>query len=189
MEIFLPEFLDSILASRLLVWFVGIVVLVLGSLFYAGGSLAIWVPTQSADLERVNRLSALQDGEVFMELGCGDGRLCHYIAKHNPHAKVIGIEMAWPMYVWSWIRCWLWPMENLSIVYGDALKINCSPADVVYFFVLSKTINAKLKPKLKRELSRGAKILSYDIAFDYWDGGCQKDHPKGCRTPIYEYEV
>lgn len=42
---------------------------------------APWVPTKSRDVKRAIKLSGLRSGEVFYDLGCGDGRVTLEAAK------------------------------------------------------------------------------------------------------------
>jgi precorrin-6B methylase 2 len=44
-------------------------------------SFAPWVPTKKRDIVRAIKLSGLQSGEVFYDLGCGDGRVVIEAAK------------------------------------------------------------------------------------------------------------
>ncbi|MCA9370959.1 MAG: class I SAM-dependent methyltransferase, partial [Candidatus Peregrinibacteria bacterium] len=121
----------------------------------AGLSLAPWVPTSRADFARINTHLKLKNGSVFYELGSGDGRVCRYIAKHNPQANVVGIELALPMYLIAVIQQKISPLKNLSYVHGNALTYNLSDADAIYTYALINTINEKLTPKFLKELTPG----------------------------------
>jgi tRNA G46 methylase TrmB len=59
------------------------------SFAYTGLSLAPWVPTKKTDLERINQIAQLKKGEKFLEIGCGDAKVCHFIAKNNPFVQVV----------------------------------------------------------------------------------------------------
>ena len=147
-----------------------IIALLLIPLAVAGRSLAPWVPTRTKDLPRINEQLRLKPGAVFYELGCGDGRVCRYIAKHNPEVTVIGIELTLYFYLIARLIQRIHPLPNLSYVHGNALKQSLKNADAIYAYALVKTVNTKLKPKLLQELKPGARFVSYSFAISDWPG-------------------
>jgi tRNA A58 N-methylase Trm61 len=50
--------------------------------------------------------------------------------------------------------------DKVRFVQGDLFKTDLSDATVVTMF-LSQSINARLEPKLKRELKQGARVVSH----------------------------
>ncbi len=164
--------------------------LLLAPIALAGLSLAPWVPTPSWDFARINRQLQLGKGSVFYELGCGEGRVCRYIAKANPEARIIGIERALPIYLIARLRQCMHPLSNLRYMYGDVLKIDLSDADAVYTYALIGTVNTKLKPKFVRELRPGCRIVSYNFAMRDWPWKHETEHPKnGRHAPLHVYEI
>ncbi|MFA6089852.1 MAG: hypothetical protein WC755_08395 [Candidatus Woesearchaeota archaeon] len=153
-------------------------------------SIAPWMPMKSIDLERIHKLANLKKGQFFYEIGFGDSRVCRYIAMKNPYANIVGIEMAWPLYLFSKIKNWIYPISNLTLIYGNAFKINISKADVVYTFAMQKSLNFKLKEKFLKELKKGSKIISYAFYMYEWKGEKSIDKPskKGSMT-INVYRV
>ena len=73
-------------------------------MFVGGFSAAPWLPTSHTDLPRINKLAGLKPGQVFFDIGCGDGRICNYIADKNPGVKVFGYEIAYPLYLLCWLK-------------------------------------------------------------------------------------
>ena len=124
-------------------------------------SLAPWVPTSKEDFERVNKLSGLNSGEVFLEAGCGDARVAEYIARNNPEAQVVAMELSIIMFLWAKLKALKSGLKNLTVVYGDVLRANFGQYDVVYSFALTRTINQKLMPKIKSEMKSRGRFLSY----------------------------
>lgn len=157
---------------------IGIVILTI----YGWTSLAPWLPTKRKDLPTINELATLKEGQTFVEMGCGNGRVCAYIAKHNPNVHVVGIELGLGLYMISRLRALRYP--NLKIQYGDALNHDCSKVDVVYVFGLTKTMNGVVKEKMLCELKPGASCISYLFVIDDWPGTIKK--VEGGR-PIYRY--
>lgn len=131
-----------------------------------GLSLAPWVPTFRRDLDRVNKIVNLKPGDTFLEAGCGNARVTIYIAKNNPEANIIGVEYSFLMFVWAKVRSVLSGLSNLTIRYGDALKVDVSDMDVVYTYGLTDTVNEKLLPKMKQELRPGSRFISYAFTIE-----------------------
>lgn len=140
------------------------------TLVAAYASLAPWVPTRRRDLERINRFAELPDGGVFYEAGCGTAHVAGYIARRNPGARVVGIELALPWYLLAKLRSVVRGPKNLSIEFGDACSRNYADADAVYIFGLPQTVNGKFKEKLEAELKLGARFISYSFVVRDWAG-------------------
>ncbi|MDP4007797.1 MAG: class I SAM-dependent methyltransferase [Candidatus Peregrinibacteria bacterium] len=171
----------------IIIYFI-VILAVFVPLFVAGLSLAPWVPAPVDVPDRVNKLAKLKPGQVFYEIGCGDARVCHYIASKNPKAKVIGIEMARTMYLWSRFKCFLKPLKNLTIIHANALKVDLSDADIVYFYMVEPAINNKLKPKLLKDLKKGARIISYACRILEWKGKKMSEPGKSSKA-VHVYTV
>ena len=137
---------------------------------YAWISLAPWVPTAKKDLERINKIADLKPGQTFLEIGCGNGRVCTYIAKENPENKIIGIELAFPFYLFVKIKTALFGPGNLEVIFGDALKFDISKVDSIYVFGLIETVNGVLKRKIEKEMPPNSKFISYVFSMKEWDG-------------------
>ncbi len=150
-------------------------------------SLAPWVPTSAKDLERVHKLANLKKGQKFYEIGCGNGRVCTYIAKKNPNSEVIGIEYALPFYLFSKFRQLLLGPRNLKIKFGNALKKDFSNADIIYVYALKDTLNGSLKKKLTKELKPGAKLISYVFSLTDWPGIVEKHTAAPNQFAIHTY--
>lgn len=159
------------------------------SLIFPSFLIAPWVPCKKKDLERINRLAALKPGQVFCELGCGDGRVSRYIAKNNPESQIIGIELSVPIFLWAKLINLFSGLNNMKIKFGDALRYDISNADTTYTFALMQTINGKLKSKFEKELKKGAKALSYAFDIKEWKGKTTIDKSNNKTLPIFVYEL
>jgi len=69
-------------------------------------------------------------------LGCGSGRVLRYIAKANPKARIVGIEISFPIFLWAKARQLFFKTKNLEIKFGNALNYDISKADVIYTYAL-----------------------------------------------------
>ena len=145
---------------------------------------APFVPTETGLVERVMELGKVKKGDVFYELGSGDGRMI--IAAALRGAKAYGVEID-RLRVW-YSRAWLWflRLKNAQIIKKDFFKTDLSMADIVFLFLLPETME-KIKPKLKKELKPGARIVSYGFTFKDWEP-VKIDSHKGLYGFLYLYK-
>lgn len=147
--------MTSCIMPRMLVILVIILVLV-GGFAFAAISGAPWVPAFKKDLEAVLDDAKLKKGEVFFELGCGDGRLVVAAAKRGAHA--VGYEISPIMWLIAKIKTA--PYTNASVKFGNFWKVDLSAADVVLAFLVPRTVG-RLETKASKELKHGARLVSY----------------------------
>ena len=130
-------------------------------IIYAGISLAPWVPTRKRDIERLQDILKLQAGERFLEIGCGDARVCRAIAQKFPHNEICGIELAFPIFLLGYLRNMVFPQKNLTLKLGNALKQDFWNYDVIYIFGMPEKLAAKVLPKFLQESKKGSRLISY----------------------------
>lgn len=164
---------------------IGLVALSLFSIMWANLSLAPWVPMWSRDKKRVFALAGLKAGENFYDLGCGNGKIVVYAAKHFD-VRATGIELAFPLYAACKLRQIFAGNRNIIFKFGDLFKEDLSGADVVYVYGMPKVLKNKLKEKLERELKPGARVVSYVFKIDGWQPAAV-DKPDERSVPIYLY--
>lgn len=127
---------------------------------YASVSGAPWVPAFKRDLEAVLNDVKLQPKELFIELGCGDGRLVVAAAKRG--AQAIGYEINPVLFSISWIR--VLPYRKHAQVHCRNLwRVKLNEADVVLAFLVPRTV-PKLYQKAKKEMKPGSRLVSYIFA-------------------------
>lgn len=158
--------------------------LVLLPLAVAGISFAPWVPTWTEDIRRALLLAKLQPGEVMMDLGSGDGKAVFLAAKEFG-AKAIGIELAWPLWLWSQLRR-LWAAGDTKFILGNLFKSDISQADVIYVFGMPNKMKDKLRKKLEHDLKPGARVVSYSFSIPGWQP-VLRDKPAG-KLSVYLYQ-
>jgi len=110
-------------------------------------------------------LTKLRHGETFYDLGAGDGRFV-IEATREFGAKSIGVEMD-PERVARLKERLAATKVNAEVKEGDLMKIDLSDADVITIY-LSDSVNAKLSPKLLKELKTGARVVSLDYVLPGW---------------------
>lgn len=171
------------------VFLIGIIILlILLALARGAVSFAPWVPVPIRDLKRINKLADLREEQVFFDLGSGDGRVVFYIAKKNRKVRCVGVELAWPLWLFSELRKFFLARRNANFQLKNFYKVNLSEADLIYFFGTPSGINQKLKDKLKSDLKPGAKVISYVFSIKGWEPKII-DKPNEKEAAIYVYEV
>lgn len=148
--------------------------------------LAPWLPTRSRDLKRACELADFKDGEVFYDLGCGDGRLL-FFAEKSHRVKCIGFEIALPFYLYAKIKQ-LFTRSKTVIKFGDFFNSNLEDAGVVYVFGTRGTLAKRVKEKFEKELKPGTRVLSYSFPIENWNP-VVVSRPTEKDLPIYLYKI
>jgi hypothetical protein len=161
-----------------LLWLIPLILLF--SLAYASASGAPWVPTFKRDIERIRRLLDLKDGEKFVELGCGDGRVVLAMTpsrvpssgrggvRGGPRIIGVGVELSIIQWLAAQIRRIATRSWNTRFVLGNAFVYDLRDADAVYLFLLPETYE-KIRPKLEAELKPGARLVSFVWPIPGWE--------------------
>ena len=134
-----------------------LLLLLLVSLMFGvtGISGAPWVPARKIDIQPLLRDAKLHKGDLFIELGCGDGRLLAAAADHG--AKAIGYELNPILWCIAYLRNV--GRRQVSVRLGNFWSVDLSQADVVMAFLVPRT-TPRLAKKAK-ELKKGARLVSY----------------------------
>ena len=157
---------------------------------YAAKSFCPWVPTRKKDLERLCRFAALEKGQKFVDLGCGDGRVVRYFSRHS-EADCLGIELSLPHFLYAKFvgraRSLGRGRRGGEIRYGSLLNMDLTDVDAVFVYGYPTTLQSKLKPKLERELKPGAKFISYRYPIYGFDVAESDRGAKRDDAPIFAY--
>lgn len=144
----------------------GILIGCLISLSWFAGTDAPFVPTKIVRIKKALKEAGLKKGDIFWELGSGDGRVVIEAAKMG--ARAIGVEQSLIRVLWSRFKA-----RNLSekikpkFIHGDIFKTDFSNADFVFIFLLPKGVE-KLEPLLRKRLKKGAKVITQTFHFNKW---------------------
>lgn len=167
--------------------FVLFIAICLFSLVFSVLSFAPWVPIRGRDLKRIFSLANLRPGQVFYDLGCGDGKTVFYAAE-NFKAEAIGVEFSLPLYLFCRLKNLFYNSGLSRFKFKNLYRENLSRADVVYFFGMPHTVNDRFRQKLKTELKPGTKIISYSFSFPDWPPAAV-DKPGEKDLPVYLYVI
>ncbi|UCE96174.1 MAG: SAM-dependent methyltransferase [Candidatus Bathyarchaeota archaeon] len=128
-------------------------------------------------------MADIKPGEVLYDLGSGDGRII-VMAAREFLASSVGIEIN-PFWIfWTKVKVLLYRLSGkVNIVWGNFFNQDLSKANIVTLYLLQHT-NEKLKPKLKKDLKPGTRVISHVFTFDGWILE-KSDH----KSRIYLYKI
>ncbi|MGB9623041.1 MAG: SAM-dependent methyltransferase [Candidatus Bathyarchaeia archaeon] len=129
---------------------------------------AVWQPASKAIIEKMLMMAEVSPSDVLYDLGSGDGRIV-ITASKGFGATAVGIEID-PLLVYiSRMRIRKEGLEGKArIVCGNLFKNSIRGATVVTVF-LRQGANNMLREKLKSELEKGSKVVSYVHRFEGWE--------------------
>jgi predicted RNA methylase len=109
----------------------------------------------------------LRAGEVFFDLGAGDGRTVIMAAK-SFGARAVGVELREDLAKKALGTIHESGLgDRVTIVNGDMLSVNLTSADVVFLY-LTTSANEKIRPKLEHDLRKGVRVVSHDYEIVGW---------------------
>lgn len=164
--------------------FVIILFFILTSVLFSTFTEAPFVPTGRRDMRRILDIAHIKEGEVFYDLGSGDGRLVIAAAKRG--ATAVGFERAWPLVVWSNLKVAVLGLKNQAKVKrGNFLKEDFGRADIIFCYLMPGAMKA-LKLKFETELKLGARVFSRAFAVPGWQPVVVHRFGR-FSPPVYEY--
>jgi SAM-dependent methyltransferase len=124
-------------------------------------------PTPAAVVRQMLTLSHVAPGDVVFDLGSGDGRI-PIAAARDFGARGVGIEIDHVLVERAFANARAAGVaDRVEFRLGDMYSADLSGATVVTLF-LHPAPNLKLRPKLRRELPPGARVVSYMWDMDDW---------------------
>jgi tRNA A58 N-methylase Trm61 len=118
-------------------------------------------------IRRLLTLADLKPGEIFFDLGAGDGRPV-IMAAQEFGAKAVGIELRQDLAKQALQKIYdLGLQDRATIMNSDIFNVDLRRADVVYLY-LTTSANDKVRPKLETELKSGARVVSHDYEMVGW---------------------
>ena len=119
-----------------------------------------YVPTPDAVVSAMLDVAQVTAADVVYDLGSGDGRIVIEAARKYG-ARAVGVELDPELNKTAMKNAQKAGVaDKVSFVRADFFKTDLSDATVVTLF-LSPNINARLQPKLRRELKPGARVVSH----------------------------
>ncbi len=135
------------------------------ALSWFAGSDAPYVPTKLDHIRKILKLAGVKKGKRFYELGSGDGRVVKVAAKLA--ADSYGIEQSLLRVLYSRYIAKKSGLKKARFYHGNIFSRNFEDADIVYIYLLHKGVK-KLESKLKKELKKGAIVITQTYHFPNW---------------------
>ena len=129
--------------------------------------IAPFVPTPPQVVQRMLNMAELKPGEIFFDLGAGDGRTVVMAAKEFS-ARAVGVELREDLVKKALSTVYEQNLQDrITIVNGDIFTVDLTSADVIFLY-LTTSANEKVRPKLDSELKSGVRIVSHDYEIVGW---------------------
>jgi predicted RNA methylase len=129
--------------------------------------IAPFVPSPAPVIQYMLKLADLKPGEVFFDLGAGDGRTV-IMASKSFGARSVGVELREDLAKKALSTIHESGLSNrVTIVNGDMFSVNLTSADVVFLY-LTTSANEKIRPKLEQDLRKGVRVVSHDYEIVGW---------------------
>jgi SAM-dependent methyltransferase len=120
----------------------------------------VYVPTPQPVVDAMLALASVKKTDVVYDLGSGDGRIV-ITAAQKYGARGVGIELDPDLVKKARANAAAAGVSNkVRFVTQNLFEADLRPATVVTLYLL-QSINERLRPKLVRELSTGARVVSH----------------------------
>lgn len=147
---------------------------------------APYVPTNGKFVEEILEEANLKKGQIFIELGSGDGRVVREaVRKHE--VKGIGVEIHLLLIWYSRIMSKIQKLKNIEFLQKNFFKVDLKKTDVLFLFLLPKTL-IKLKDKILKECKKGTLIISHGFKIEGFERYLIKKQERKL-FPTYFYKI
>ena len=126
---------------------------------------APYYPSSPLVIEKMLALAGVNSESTVYDLGCGDGEIVVAAARNHHAKKAVGIEKNQRLCSIALRRTR--HLKNTTIINANYDDVDVSEANVVTLYQ-SASENARLKPKLVKELPGGSKVVSHDFGIPGW---------------------
>jgi SAM-dependent methyltransferase len=131
-----------------------ILVLLFGFVVFFG---APYLPTMRAQQEVALNLLNLKKGQIFYDLGCGDGRMLRAAARRG--LQVTGYELNPLLCIVAWLGTFRY-RKNVTIKCANFWKMNIKNADGIFIFLINNKM-ARLDKFIQDQCKKPLKLASY----------------------------
>lgn len=156
---------------------------------FSRNNLAPYIPSPEKVVDKMLEAGHVKAGDVLYDLGSGDGRIV-IAAAQKYHARAVGVELRSDLCKATEARIRKLGLEGqVSLIHGDLMKVDLSPADIVTIYLLTSS-NSRLRPNLEKYLKPGARVVSSDFEIRGWSPrDVQYVNAGGLMHTIYVYEI
>lgn len=124
-----------------------------------------FVPTRGKSVEQILAQIKFKRHDVFYDLGCGDGRLVFYVARHYK-IRAVGVELNPLLYFFSQLKKKFTRNHRVSFYRRNFFDVDLRQSTVIYLFLFPEVVE-KLKAKILKECRHGTIIISHGFKAKY----------------------
>ncbi len=126
------------------------------------------MPSPNNIVAEMLRLAAAGPGDIVYDLGCGDGRILFAAVEEFGVARAVGYDLD-PEMVRGVEEKSIGKnlMGRVTAIKANFMKADLSPATIITLY-LTTSGNAKLRPKLEKDLKPGTRVVSHDFPMHGW---------------------
>jgi SAM-dependent methyltransferase len=153
-------------------------------------SVAPYVPTPQSLVNTMLEMANAGPGDVVYDLGCGDGRFLITAIRDYNVDKAVGYEITPQLAKMARDNV----AENdyttkITIENTDFMEADFSEATLITLY-LTTSGNAQLRPKFRKELKEGARVISHDFPITGWVTANEDNEPIKVDThKVYYYTI
>jgi len=119
-----------------------------------------WWRTSNTKAREILKFAKVTKKDTLYELGSGEGRVLITAAKEFG-ARGVGIEIDPVRFIISKILIFFYRVsKKVRIIRGNLFDQDLSSADVVFVYLVPKTLEKLRKQKFSKELKKGTRIVS-----------------------------
>jgi len=144
-----------------------------------------YVPTSDERLEIILSNLELEEGEVFIDIGCWDGRVLEAVAEKFSGVKCIWYESSQYPYALARERLQK-SKQKFEVHNANIFSVSLKEADSIYIYMLPYMLS-KLTKKLQKECKIGAKIYVQSHQIKTWIP--EKIVPLSQKNNLYIYTI
>lgn len=128
---------------------------------------APFVPTSGKIIDEILKSANLRPGQVFIELGSGDGRVVRRAVK-NFKVYGIGIELNFFLVLYAKILSRIQSLRRIEFRVENFFNTDLSSSDIIFLFLLPKALE-RLKIKIEKEAKKETLVISHGFKIKGWD--------------------
>jgi SAM-dependent methyltransferase len=126
-----------------------------------------WVPTRPEVVTAMIELARVRAGDVVYDLGCGDGRIVIAAVKIRG-VRGVCVDIDPELIVDSRRAAQAAGVaDRIRFVRADLFEVPIREATVVMMYLLPD-VNLRLRPRLRRELRPGTRVVSHAFSMGDW---------------------
>lgn len=144
-----------------------------------------FVPTHASDIEFIVNQLGIHKGQVFYELGSGDGKVVFLVNKLSG-ARAVGYELTWWTHLWAKLKAKLKRLSKDQVEFRNQnfFKHSWAEADYIYSY-LYPPLMGRVEEKFLNDCKSGSIAIVRDFPFPKLKAKKVHNMPKGHEIYVY----